>query len=37
MKIEFGPYALKVHELDNKLIVQVDSGLGEVTMIRYLF
>jgi len=33
MKIEFGPYNLKVHELDNKLIVQVDSNLGEVEMI----
>jgi hypothetical protein len=33
MKIIFGPYNLKVHELDNKLIVQVDSDLGEVEMI----
>jgi hypothetical protein len=33
MKIEFGSYNLKVHELDNKLIVQVDSDLGDVEMI----
>ena len=33
MKITYGPYNLRVHELDNKLIVQVDSTLGEVEMI----
>jgi len=32
MQITFGPYNLRVHELDNKLIVQVDSVLGEVEM-----
>ena len=33
MKIEFGSYTLRVHELDNKLSVQVSSELGEVEMI----
>ena len=33
MKIEFGAYTLRVHELDNKLSVQVSSDLGEVEMI----
>ena len=33
MKIEFGSYILRVHELDNKLSIQVSSELGEVEMI----
>jgi len=33
MQITFGPYTLRVHELDNKLSVQVSSELGEVEMI----
>jgi len=32
MKIEFGAYTIKTHELDNKLSVQITSELGEVTM-----
>jgi len=33
MKVEFGPYELNIHELDNKLSVQVSSNLGEIEMI----
>jgi len=32
MKIEFGAYTIKTHELDNKLSVQITSELGEVSM-----
>jgi len=30
MQIEFGPYHIRTHELDQKLTVQVTSSLGEV-------
>jgi len=30
MQIEYGPYSIKTHELDQKLTVQVTSSLGEV-------
>jgi hypothetical protein len=33
MKVNFGAYSLKIHELDNKLSVQVSSELGEIEMI----
>jgi len=33
MKVSFGVYELNIHELDNKLSVQVSSTLGEVEMI----
>jgi len=32
MKVNYGPYIIKTHELDNKLSVQVESDLGEVKM-----
>ena len=32
MKINFGAYTIKTHELDNKLSVQITSDLGEVTI-----
>ena len=32
MKIQFGAYTIKTHELDNKLSVQITSDLGVVTM-----
>jgi len=32
MQIDFGPYNLRIHELDNKLSVQVSSSLGNVQM-----
>jgi len=32
MKITYGDYTIKTHELDNKLTVQVFSDLGEVNM-----
>lgn len=32
MQIKYGPYKLRTHELDNKLVVQVSSDLGEVFM-----
>ena len=32
MKIDFGAYTIKTHELDNKLSVQITSKLGKVTM-----
>lgn len=32
MQINYGPYIIKTHELDNKLSVQVLSDLGEVSM-----
>lgn len=30
MKISFGSYSIRIHELDNKLSVQVTSDLGKV-------
>ena len=33
MKITYGPYNIKTHELDNKLSVQVTSDLGKVQII----
>jgi len=32
MQINYGPYAIKTHELDQKLSVQVTSDLGQVNM-----
>ncbi len=32
MQLSFGPYNLRVHELDNKLSVQVTSDLGSVSI-----
>ena len=32
MQIQFGAYTIITHELDNKLAVQINSDLGEVTM-----
>jgi len=32
MQINYGPYIIKTHELDNKLSVQVVSDLGDVSM-----
>jgi len=32
MQIDYGPYIIKTHELDNKLSVQVTSALGDVGM-----
>ena len=32
MQIKFGPYSARVHELDNKLSVQVTSDLGKVSI-----
>ena len=32
MKINYGPYIISTHELDNKLSVQVTSDLGKVHM-----
>jgi hypothetical protein len=32
MQIKFGPYKIKAHELDNKLIVQVTSDLGKASI-----
>ena len=32
MQINYGPYIIKTHELDNKLSVQVVSELGDVNM-----
>jgi len=32
MQINYGPYTIKTHELDQKLSVQVTSDLGEVHM-----
>ncbi len=32
MQIDYGPYIIKTHELDNKLSVQVVSDLGDVSM-----
>ncbi len=32
MQINYGPYIIKTHELDNKLSVQVFSDLGDVSM-----
>jgi hypothetical protein len=32
MKVNFGDYILIVHELDSKLSIQVESGLGHVDM-----
>jgi len=32
MQINYGPYTIKTHELDNKLSVQVTSPLGDVHM-----
>ncbi len=32
MQINFGPYNVRTHELDNKLSVQVTSDLGEVSI-----
>jgi len=32
MQINYGPYIIKTHELDNKLSVQVVSELGDVSM-----
>ncbi|MGB5965362.1 MAG: hypothetical protein WBF77_08015 [Sulfurimonadaceae bacterium] len=32
MQINYGPYIIKTHELDQKLSVQVTSELGEVSM-----
>ena len=34
MRIEYGPYKIRTHELDNKLTVQVTSDLGEVHMME---
>ncbi len=34
MKINYGPYIIKTHELDNKLSVQVVSDLGTVDMME---
>jgi hypothetical protein len=30
MEVKFGDYTIKTHQLDNKLSVQIFSGLGEV-------
>lgn len=32
MQIQFGPYNIKTHELDNKLIFQVTSNMGKVAI-----
>ena len=32
MKLSFGSYNIRIHELDNKLSVQVTSDLGEVNI-----
>jgi len=32
MQIDYGPYIIKTHELDNKLSVQVTTALGDVSM-----
>ena len=32
MQINYGPYIIKTHELDNKLSVQVISDLGDVSI-----
>ena len=34
MQIQYGPYKIRAHELDQKLTVQVTSALGEVHMIE---
>jgi hypothetical protein len=34
MKITYGPYNIRTHELDNKLSVQVTSDLGEIHIIE---